>query len=129
MQSARLLSGDDPVTVTAPENRAPSQRYYLPPEGAEVSLQLAGISFEVPGKSDCAGPPDTQAGSAVQIIGDSATRIIDRDGASFFAALRRPDSEIFVLASSDVVDSNEPAPSGELPPDVYPRLLPWLLFI
>ena len=62
-------------------------------------------------------------------MGSAATPIIDCDGAPFFAVLQRGGTELFLLASSDVVDLNAPAPSGELQPEDYPRLLPWLLFM
>jgi hypothetical protein len=123
--SARLLFGSDRIAVTPPLAQWAKHRYRLAPESSAISLQLAGISFEAESGGECVHP---KGGDAPTIL-DSADRVIDCDGKPFFALLRRGGSEIFLLASSDVLDLNQPSAGGEMPLDAYPRLLPWVLFI
>jgi hypothetical protein len=127
-ESSRLLFGSDVIGVTSASARPGSHRYCLPGGGADISGQLAGLSFDAEASNDTSvGLGEGVCGSL--LLGDSGTRLIDRDDMPLLAALRRGDCEVFLLASSDLLDVNEPAVTGELPRQLYPALLPWLLFI
>src|SRR5262249_51449052 len=104
-------------------------KYQLSQKGSEFSLQLAGMSFEADGGNESSSSSFRKTGCAPDGLGDSMTRIIECDGRSFLTAARRGECEFFLLASSDVLDVDTPAATGQLPRDVYPALLPWLIFI
>ncbi len=119
--SARLLFGHDLIGDAPSPVQNSHHSYHLPRSGSAVSLQLAGISFE----ADSERP----ARLMTAISGDRTSRVMDRDGMPFLALLRRDNCELFLLASSEIVDVEAPATGGELPREAYPALLPWLLFI
>ncbi|SRR5579875_11687 len=123
----RLFGGGEASGVVPSPAQSERDRYHLPRDGATVSLQLAGMSFESnarPGRAI-----SISGNSAAGLAGESITRIIDRNDLPFLVSLRRGECEIFLLASSDVCDLDTPAPSGELPADAYAALIPWLVFM
>lgn len=128
--SARLLFGGDPSATDPVSTPNAGREFCFSHEVIGVSRQFAGLSFTAR-RADRSVPLVTEVRPPVsaRIRDELATPIINCDGTSFFAVLRRPESKVFLLASSDAIDVNAPAPSGELQPEDYPRLLPWLLFV
>lgn len=127
-ESIRQLFGSDLIGVNPVSDRSVKHRYSLPRGASNISRQLAGISFEAEASNGTSFAP-RKGGGAALLLDDSATRIMDRDEMPFLAALRRRACEVFLLASSDLLDVNAPAPTGDLAHEGYAALLPWLLFI
>ena len=128
-ESARLLFGTDAIVTGCPSSRSANHCYHLSRAGSGVSQQLAGISFEAEASSECVSPSADETGGGAGTNGGPITRIIDCDGMPWFGSLNRGECEIFQLASSDLLDVDASAMTGELSPQAYPALLPWLLFI
>ena len=127
-ESARLLFGTDAIVPRCRSSRSAHHRYHLSRAGSAVSQQLAGLSFEAEASSECISPAADETDDGASTNG-SITRIVDCDGVPWFGSLNRSECEIFQLASSDLLDVDASAMTGELSPQAYPALLPWLLFI
>jgi hypothetical protein len=89
----------------------------LPVSGSPVTRQMSGTVFEVD------EPPATLLG-----LDDDAVILVESNGEPALASIRRNSCEVFLLASSDMLDLSQPTVADELPRQAYPALLPWIFF-
>ncbi|MGD0076191.1 MAG: hypothetical protein ABSD31_17900, partial [Candidatus Binataceae bacterium] len=95
--------------------------YSFPTTAGNYCRQLTGLSFEL----------DNHRCTAFQRSAsyDGLETLMAAQGLPVFARIERAGCQLFLLASSEIVDVEDKAVPGDLRTDTYPSLIPWMVFL